>query len=381
MITLFLVFLPCAVCLVALATYLLKLNRLTSDALLSVLAAVTAFYFFMDAHLVTHLSVMYGYEIPLIILAKGASLCLLPLTLLWLQRLSQVEAKRYDGIVAGVLFAIPVVMVIMLFTIYFLMGTDEAEQYLLSTFYSGRVVLPRAMSPLYTAHVYVAYWLYHAILLMEAVAMLVLTGRRLRLRRRDSEWSARDMYIFRIDVAMLALVLVMMVRIIIGPVNLQSLPVVSGILSLAISVALYVIFASAVYMGLIDNPAVNRDTLRAVQQARQNELRDNFERLMTEQQPFLKQGLTIEDVALMLATNRTYVSRMLHDEYGCTFPEYMTERRLAFAKQFMLDHPLEIQEEIAFRSGFANAPIFNKKFREQEGITPREWLSRHRREE
>lgn len=376
---LFLVFLPCAVCLVALVTYLLKINPLTSDRLLSALAAVAAFYFFMDAHLVTRLEVMYGYEIPLIILAKGASLCLLPLAVLWLRRMSEIQENRRDNVVAGILFAIPVVMVIMLFTIYFLMGSDEAEQYLLGTFYSGRVILPSTMTPLYTAHVFVGYWLYHGILFLEALAMLFLMGRRLQLHHRNSEWSARDMYIFRLDVAMLSLVIVMMIRIAIGPVNLQEMPIISGGLSLLMSMALYMVFASAVYLGIIDNPAVNRDTLRAVQQARQNELRDNFEKLMREQRPFLKQGITIEDVALMLATNRTYISRMLHDEYGCTFPEYMTERRLEFAKQFMLEHPLEIQEEVAFQSGFANAPIFNKKFREQEGLTPREWLTRQKK--
>lgn len=197
---------------------------------------------------------------------------------------------------------------------------------------------------------------------------------------KDREWSARDKFMIRADFAILIGISVDVIRQVLLAWHMdnyfQYTEWIMAILALIQAAAIYLFFVSAVYIAIIDNPAVNKETYRAVQQARLRKLRDDFEHLMNEQKPFLKQGLTIEDVALMLATNRTYVSQMLHDDYGCTFPEYITEKRLEYSKTFMIEHPHEVQEEVAFQCGFANASGFNKRFREIYGVTPREWLKK-----
>lgn len=196
---------------------------------------------------------------------------------------------------------------------------------------------------------------------------------RIWQRYNDSEWSARDKFLIRADIAVLVGVLTDIARQIVDRLMTDAL-ITDCVLALLQAAALYIFFAATIYASIIDNPAVNKETYRAVQQARLRKLRDDFERLMTEQRPYLKQGLTIEDVALMLATNRTYVSQMLHDDYGCSFPEYMLEKRLEYSKEYMREHPHEVQEEIAFQCGFASASGFNKRFREQFGQTPKEWM-------
>lgn len=197
---------------------------------------------------------------------------------------------------------------------------------------------------------------------------------------RNHEWSAKDQFMIRGDIAILIGIATDVIRQVVNNIdNLAYSKWILGALALIQAVAIYLFYASAVYISIIDNPAVNRDTYRAVQQARLTKLHEDFDKLMKEEKPYLKQGITIEDIALMLATNRTYVSTMLHDDYGCTFPEYMTERRLEYSKEFMLTHPHEVQEEIAFQCGFASASGFNKRFRETYGVTPKEWLNSNKR--
>lgn len=200
---------------------------------------------------------------------------------------------------------------------------------------------------------------------------------QIRKHYKNQDWSAMDKYLMRIDISILVAILIE----IIDRILMYFYPndTILAILAVFQAIAVYFFFSSSIYIGIINNPALNRDTLRAVQQARQSKLRDDFEALMTEQKPYLKQGITIEDIALMLATNRTYVSRMLHDDYSCTFPEYMLEKRLEYSKTFMLEHPHDVQEEVAFQCGFASASAFNKRFREQYGITPREWQLQNRK--
>lgn len=377
MLQIFLLFLPCSVCLVALPTFALKLHKLSSDAICIALCAFAAYYFFIDAYMVYPLHSLSELRILAIIIAKGCSLCLFPLTYLWLRRISDLPKP---GWWFSLLFVLPIVIVILLLALFVGMHPDVATQYLWETFYSEHPLDRHALSGIFVWHFYIAYVTYHALIGAEAIAMIIIVACRIRAHYRNQEWSARDMYIVRMDFALLVMTIIMLIRIVMGPKLLMEHSIISVSLSTLLAMSLYVLLAAAIYMGIIDNPAINKETYRSVQQARQSALRNDFERLMNEQRPYLKQGLTIEDVALMLATNRTYVSQMLHDDYGCTFPEYMTEQRLKFSKQFLLEHPHEVQEEVAFQSGFANASAFNKKFREFYGQTPREWLITTRKE-
>ncbi len=378
MFQIFLLFLPCAVCLIGLLTLSMKLHKLSSDAILITLSAFATFYFFVDAYMYYPLLSMSPFRVLCVILGKGCSLCLLPLAYMWLRQISDLPRP---SLWFSVLFIIPVVVVSLLLALFFGMGAQTASTYLWDTFYSEQPIDDKYLSGIYRWHFYIAYVAYHVLLGIEIVSLIVISALRIRKHRRNIEWSARDLYILRVDVALLLMALLMLVRICIGPQLLMDMPILSGILSLGLAVTLYILLSSSIYMSIIDNPAVNRETLRSVQQARQSELRTNFEKLMTEQHPYTQQGLTIEDVALMLATNRTYVSQMLRNDYGCTFPEYMTERRLEFSKQFMLEHPHDVQEEVAFQAGFSNASAFNKKFKDNYGVTPREWLITQREKE
>ena len=94
---------------------------------------------------------------------------------------------------------------------------------------------------------------------------------------------------------------------------------------------------------------------------------------MVKERGFLNPSLTIEEIASVLNSNRTYVSKVVNLCYGMPFRDYLSKLRLDFSKQLMADEPDASLEYIATKSGFQSSTQFIRKFRETEGITPKVW--------
>ena len=105
----------------------------------------------------------------------------------------------------------------------------------------------------------------------------------------------------------------------------------------------------------------------------QNRLLTNFILYMSEKRPWLDPELSMVDVASELHSNRTYVSTLLSDRFGMSFREYINAQRINFAKSYILANPGAILEDVASESGFTSASQFVKKFSEMTGVTPRVW--------
>lgn len=104
-------------------------------------------------------------------------------------------------------------------------------------------------------------------------------------------------------------------------------------------------------------------------------LRARFEDLIVSEQLFLKQGTRLSDIASMLNTNRTYVSRMVNNTYNMSFSDYMNTLRIDYAEQYLLHHREAKQSDIATACGFPNASAFNNVFKKITGVTPKIWLA------
>lgn len=98
-----------------------------------------------------------------------------------------------------------------------------------------------------------------------------------------------------------------------------------------------------------------------------------FEKLINEKQIFLNGHLSIEEVAQMLGTNRTYVTRMVKECYGETFTAIINKHRLDYAKKYMSENPGMKLDVVAAESGFGSTSAFSKVFKEAEGISPSQW--------
>ncbi len=103
------------------------------------------------------------------------------------------------------------------------------------------------------------------------------------------------------------------------------------------------------------------------------ELMLRIERLMDEQQLFLRPGLKVSDVATALDTNSRYVSNCIKAAKGCAFLKFVNGYRIRYAQHILSQQPGKKISNIAMESGFSNDKSFLRTFKEFTGTTPAEW--------
>lgn len=89
----------------------------------------------------------------------------------------------------------------------------------------------------------------------------------------------------------------------------------------------------------------------------------------------LPSPITLRDVADAVHLNASYLSVLFKKEIGLTFSEFLTRKRLHFAKQLLLGTPLSVKE-ISRMSGYQTPKYFIELFRSREGMTPRKYRER-----
>jgi len=125
-----------------------------------------------------------------------------------------------------------------------------------------------------------------------------------------------------------------------------------------------------------DSPSLTSALFKNAKSWDEGSLVSRFQRLMTDDQMFLQPGLSLDDVAARLKSNKTYISKMVNQTYGIGFPEVLNILRVDYAQQYMRKHPDASQEEVARSSGFLSASSFNTVFKRITGYTPKVWSSR-----
>lgn len=121
----------------------------------------------------------------------------------------------------------------------------------------------------------------------------------------------------------------------------------------------------------METPRKNGDTFLVAE----HWIAERLQSLMHQELLFRQPGLKIEDLARQIGTNRMYLSRHINQTYGMNFNVYLNHLRVEYAKQYFLENPHSLQEQVATESGFVSAQAFSRKFREYVGVTPRTWLS------
>lgn len=84
-------------------------------------------------------------------------------------------------------------------------------------------------------------------------------------------------------------------------------------------------------------------------------------------------GVTIEQAAREIGTNRSYLSKYLNEVRQMTFYEWVAQMRIQEAQSLMLaDRNMPI-EQIAGEVGFTSQSTFSSTFKKQVGISPNAW--------
>ena len=99
-------------------------------------------------------------------------------------------------------------------------------------------------------------------------------------------------------------------------------------------------------------------------------LKEEIERVIEQEQMFLKQDLKINDVAMRLNTNRDYIYQAINVKMGLSFSEYINRLRINYAIQLMEKNPEMTSADIAFRSGFSSRASFYRNFKLYQNRPP-----------
>lgn len=84
-------------------------------------------------------------------------------------------------------------------------------------------------------------------------------------------------------------------------------------------------------------------------------------------------GLTIEDLAQTLGSNRTYVSNYIKQTYNMSFREWIATLRIEYAKGILAENPEMTVGDICEATGFISKSYFIRIFAEKEGVSPLKW--------
>ncbi|NDV84244.1 AraC family transcriptional regulator [Bacteroides sp. 51] len=96
-------------------------------------------------------------------------------------------------------------------------------------------------------------------------------------------------------------------------------------------------------------------------------------KLINEDKIFLQPDLSLDHIAAQLNSNRTYISRIINEEFQCSFYDLINYKRIEYAKVLIVKNPNYIQEQIARMSGFTHASSFSRVFKKLTGMTFRQW--------
>lgn len=100
-------------------------------------------------------------------------------------------------------------------------------------------------------------------------------------------------------------------------------------------------------------------------------------RLFEEQQIYLNPNLKLSDIASMVGSNRTYVSRFFNAEQNSTFFDFVNGYRVRMATSLLRETDEKI-EVIAERVGFNSRQAFHRVFSKTIGQTPEKFRSGNR---
>lgn len=89
-----------------------------------------------------------------------------------------------------------------------------------------------------------------------------------------------------------------------------------------------------------------------------------------------KADLSLDKLAKNVYLSPNYLSGLFRKKMGMTIIQYITDVRIAHAKNLLEDHSLKVYD-VAYQSGYKDANYFAKIFRKMVGMSPLEYRAKH----
>lgn len=101
---------------------------------------------------------------------------------------------------------------------------------------------------------------------------------------------------------------------------------------------------------------------------------ERISQLMDREKLYLRSDLKLQDVAVALQTNSSYVSECINSLRGQSFSQFVNTYRVSHAQELLRRQPDIKTTIVATDSGFSTEASFFRNFKAVTGMTPREWF-------
>jgi AraC-like DNA-binding protein len=92
------------------------------------------------------------------------------------------------------------------------------------------------------------------------------------------------------------------------------------------------------------------------------------------EKPYLNPDFQLMDLRQVLPLNRSYLSRFINSEYGCSFYQWVNRLRIKEAKRLKMEHPEWTAQDITkYGCGFSSRQTFYRTFLRETGQSLSEW--------
>ena len=94
------------------------------------------------------------------------------------------------------------------------------------------------------------------------------------------------------------------------------------------------------------------------------------------EKPYCNPDFQLTDLRQVLPLNRSYLSRFINAEYGCSFYQWINGLRIEEAKRLMREQPELKLQDVADRCGFSSRSVFSQVFTRETGVSPSKWMEK-----
>ncbi len=126
---------------------------------------------------------------------------------------------------------------------------------------------------------------------------------------------------------------------------------------------------------LLKKPDNGTSAQKVLKKEELDKIIERLSSLMSEDKLFLNDKLSLNEVAEKLDLNPKYLSLVLNNAMGMNFYEFINKYRIEEVKRlFHTDRSKLTIEAIANKAGFNSKSSFNKVFKKETGLTPRDFI-------
>lgn len=111
------------------------------------------------------------------------------------------------------------------------------------------------------------------------------------------------------------------------------------------------------------------------------QLYERIMEVMETQRPYTDQDFDIPQLASMVRSNRTYVSKVINRQSGMNFRTWLAKYRINLVQKYLKENPEASLDELCIMAGYASKSSLFRHFKSITGYTPVNWLLSQEEEE